>query len=47
MRKYKVLKREITSSEEDNISKGETTSCEGGRYFIDDGNLHDKQISLM
>jgi hypothetical protein len=45
--KEKVLERETTSIEEDKVSKGETTSCEGGRGLIDDVNLHDIQVSPM
>jgi len=47
VRKDEVSERETTSSEEDKVSKGETTSYEGGRGFINDVNLHDKQISPM
>jgi hypothetical protein len=47
VRKDEVLDRETTSNEEDKVSKGKTTSCERGRGFIDNVNLHDKQISPM
>jgi len=47
VRKDEVLERETTSNEEDEVSKGETTSCEGGRDFIDDVSLHDIQVSPM
>jgi hypothetical protein len=42
-----VLERETTSNGEDEVSKGERTSCEGERGFTDDVNLHYKQISTM
>ena len=47
MRKDEILERETTSIEEDEVSKGETSSYEGGRGFIDHVNVHDKQISPM
>jgi hypothetical protein len=42
VRKDEVLERGTTSNEEDKVSKGKTTSCEGGRGFVDDVNLRDK-----
>ena len=36
------FERETNSNGKDEVSKGERNSCEGGRGFIDDVNLHDK-----
>jgi hypothetical protein len=47
VRKDEVLERKTTSNEEDEVSKGETTSCEGGRGFIDNVSLHDIHVSPM
>jgi hypothetical protein len=40
-----VFEREQLPPREDKVSKGDRASCEGGRCFIYDLNLHDKQAS--